>query len=320
MREQTNDSRRSFLGAIDSWFEAHADRALRAAAVLLVLGIVGFAVYYYFDRYHSTNNVTIIDQGVTRLEEMIKRDPRNGDARVQLGFGYAELGYVDEAIVQYNEALKIDEKNQGALIGLGHAYMDKQNPDKAVTYYLQVAELNKNNPYRKTLRILESVYYNLATIHFERGNLDETLQYVREALDIERTDADAHLLLGRALQGKGDHDGAVAAFRDATRMDPNFADAYHAMVKSFEAKGLRGHVLYAQGMAAYSAKDFDGALKRLKEAVAATPNLAEAYLGIGLSHERLGQKQEAMAAYGKAVEIDPELALAQSGIKRLQRQ
>lgn len=320
MREQAKQRKGTILGDLNAWTEANADRGLRIAALLLGLASVVFAAFYYFDRYYTPNNVPIVDQGVARLEDMVKRDPRNAETRVQLGFGYAELGYLNEAIVQYGEALKISEKHQGALIGMGHAYMAKQDTVQALKYYLQVAELNQNNQFKKTLRVLESVYYNLALIHFQQGKLDEAAGYAREALEIERTDADASLLLGQALQGNGDHEGAIVALREAIKMDPSYVEAYQALARSYEAKGDGANVLFARGMANYGGRDYEAAVKQLDQAIALTPNLGDAYQGLGLAYERLGQREKALASYRQAVSLDPELALAQAALKRLGRE
>ena len=52
------------------------------------------------------------------------------------------------------------------------------------------------------------------------GDMDQALALFREALDMDRDNASAHLNIGVALKLKGDREGALAAFEKAKSKDP----------------------------------------------------------------------------------------------------
>ncbi|MBU8898815.1 hypothetical protein DRW03_10365 [Corallococcus sp. H22C18031201] len=52
------------------------------------------------------------------------------------------------------------------------------------------------------------------------GDMDQALALFREALNMDRDNAGAHLNMGVALKLKGDRDGALAAFEKARQQDP----------------------------------------------------------------------------------------------------
>jgi tetratricopeptide (TPR) repeat protein len=52
------------------------------------------------------------------------------------------------------------------------------------------------------------------------GDMDQALTLFREALEMDRDNASAHLNIGVALKLKGDREGALAAFEKAKAKDP----------------------------------------------------------------------------------------------------
>ena len=61
----------------------------------------------------------------------------------------------------------------------------------------------------------------------------------------------------------------------------------------------------AQGNQAMGNKDYNGALQYYQAAVAADPNSASAYQGLGTCYYYLGQKPQALNAFKKALELNP---------------
>ncbi len=55
------------------------------------------------------------------------------------------------------------------------------------------------------------------------GDVDQALALFREALEMDRDNASAHLNVGVALKLKGDREGALAAFEKAREKDPEGA-------------------------------------------------------------------------------------------------
>ena len=70
---------------------------------------------------------------------------------------------------------------------------------------------------RRNLRLAESL--------FKAGNRDQALEALRRSLELERTSAPAHALLGEILAAQGKCADAVQAFGSALKLDPGNARA-----------------------------------------------------------------------------------------------
>jgi Flp pilus assembly protein TadD len=68
-----------------------------------------------------------------------------------------------------------------------------------------------------------------------------------------------HFNNGFALAAKGDGDGAIAEYREAIRLKPDYADAHNNLGVSLQAKG-----------------DTDGAIAEYREAIRLKPDVANA--------------------------------------------
>ena len=63
---------------------------------------------------------------------------------------------------------------------------------------------------------------------------------------------------------------------------------------------------YGQAVLAIGKKDFDGAIVLLKKVVESKPSNADAWNRLGFSYRKTERLDDAFAAYGKALAIDPE--------------
>jgi Flp pilus assembly protein TadD len=107
----------------------------------------------------------------------------------------------------------------------------------------------------------------------------------------------AHYNQGHALRAKRDFPGAVAAFREAARLDPNDARAHNYL-----------------GAALLDAKDLPGAVAAFREAIRLNPNYAQAHYNLGIALNNLGESDQAIAAYREAIRLNPSYAQAHNNL------
>jgi tetratricopeptide (TPR) repeat protein len=122
----------------------------------------------------------------------------------------------------------------------------------------------------------------------DRGRLDEAIAAFGEATRLRPGFAEAHGKLGQALRNKGRLDEAIAAYSSAIALDPSCADAHNNL----------GNVLRDKGLIDEAVAEYTKAL-RLKDDDAVT------CLNLG---NALSQKEwyaEAVVAYERAVQLDP---------------
>jgi tetratricopeptide (TPR) repeat protein len=82
-------------------------------------------------------------------------------------------------------------------------------------------------------------HYNLGVALYDKDDLDGAIREYREALRIQPDYADAHVNLGVALYDKGDLDGAIREYREALRIQPDNAYAHLNLAAALAGKGDR---------------------------------------------------------------------------------
>jgi protein O-GlcNAc transferase len=153
-----------------------------------------------------------------------------------------------------------------------------------------------NRKQRRAVASLEG-HFNLGNALMGQGKLDEAIAAYRRAIRIKPDYAAAHTTLGIALAGQGRLDEAIAAYRRAIGIKPDLAEAYPNL----------GNVLMDQGR-------LDEAIAAYRRAIGIKPDLAEAYSNLGAALSWQGKLDEAIAAFRQAIGINPGLSKAFSSL------
>lgn len=74
--------------------------------------------------------------------------------------------------------------------------------------------------------------------------------------------------------------------------------------------------LYRAGLKLHRAKDYEGAVRSLEQAVAADATLADAWEALGVLYDKLGRVDEAIAATQKLVALKPDEVMAHTNLSR----
>ncbi len=284
------------------WSEERLGRLVWIVAGLLVVITIGFGVFYYRDRYVHANQ-PLVEREIAQLENAVRQDPQNADFRVAVAQRYLDEGYLDQALKQAQQALKIDDQLESAYVILGQIYVKKGNLQDAESNFRKVVELNQGNQFAYLNRQLQFAHYQLGQIAMERNDYATAVDEYRASLQIRGSDADARLALALVLQKQGQHDEAIKELNEATRFVPDFAEAYEALTTSYMVKGLQVETRYAQAMVVFSKGDYQRAARELSEVVKSKPELPGAHLGLGLSYEQLGKRDEAIAAFKQVLAL-----------------
>ncbi len=293
-------------------------RAIWVVLAALVVLIVAFGGYYIWDRYIYLGDQSPLDLSIRRMEDAVRDDPQNPDLRLALAEAYLRAGRYDDAIDQAEQIINLYPDHDGAQWIIGVAYIRQGQTEAALEPLERFVDLRKDRPMAKMDTALEAAYYFLGESYMKLGRPEDAIPVLLAALEITRTDADALYQLGLAYQATGRHEKALESFRKAVRLVPDFAEAYQAMVESYEALGRDKYVAYARGMAAFSNRDYEQATSYLEQATADLPDFAPAFLGLGLTYEKLNRLEEALAAVQQAYELDPNDFAAQQAVGRIQ--
>lgn len=289
----------------------------RSGLVAGVLLLLASAYVVYARSGDPTANLTNLDRVVTDLEQRVHDDPQNAEVRLAVALAYAERGLNRDAAAQFEQALVLAPDAPAALIGLARTRYALGDITRAREAYARVAELNADNPQRYSIEQLGGVYYELGRIALDGAQPAEARNWLREALKVNRTDADALRMLGLAHQRLGEIPEAETAFFGAVRLVPNYREVYEALETLYVQSGDQGRVSYARGMLKLADRAPQDAVALLEQATAARPDMAQAHEGLGIAYEAVARKPDALRSYQRALAVDADMFVSGLAVERL---
>ena len=139
--------------------------------------------------------------------------------------------------------------------------------------------------------------YNLGETLLHQGSMDEAVAHFRTAVKIKPDYAEAHNNLGSALRQRGELDEAVGHLQTALQIRPDYAGAHYNLGITLLQKG-----------------DLDGAIAHLQRALEINSDFAPAHLYIGNALLKERKVKEAITNYEMAVQLKPDYAEAQNNL------
>jgi tetratricopeptide (TPR) repeat protein len=270
------------------------------------------------------------DEAIAAYNKAIAADPTLYRAHLHLAQALVDAGKAAEAEAAARKATEID-KNQGegwSALGAALLLKDPKNWAPAIEQAQQGAFLTPQSPYAHAV---------VGQVFQAAGNAGQSAEAFKRALAIDPANAKARVGLITAMVWRKEWDAAAVEAAKLSEEQPNDG----------EVQALYGELLIRKG-------DFVGALEPLERAVKFMPGNAKAHALLAQGYEvnqnhadavreweaalkleptnteyqaryqfRLGlahrtadppRAQEAIAAYGKALTLDPKNAAAQMGL------
>ena len=176
--------------------------------------------------------------------------------------------------------------------------------------------------YVNTPRVPEAKdQYRLAQDAYKKGDWDGYIASMQTILVYEPNAADVHYLIGEAYRFKGDTANALASYKDAEDIDPNFSAPYlgEARVRLLRDPGYNAEKLLDKAIdldpdygeaylerAKYLIlrKKAEAAIVDLNRAEALMPNSPDVYLTFANAYLALGEDASALESAEKAYSMD----------------
>ena len=175
------------------------------------------------------------------LEEALKMDPGNIDARYHLGRVRYQQNRFDPAIAAFSEVLKHDSKNVKAEANLGLCYEGLNQMEPAIAAYRQAIEWDKSS-----FLHTEQPYLNLGILLAKTNRAQEAVPLLARAAEIDPKSSQIQYELGKAYFDLGRLQEAKTATDEAVRINPNDSTAHY----------LLGRIYHRMGKAELSAQEF----------------------------------------------------------------
>jgi len=209
-------------------------------------------------------------------------------------------------------------RNPVSTLNVAFRYHRRGRLDDAEYLYRQVLSENAEEP---------SALYGLALIASGKGDTQAALEHLDGAILAAPRVARLHNTRGLILDEARRSDEAIASYRRAICIDPQFSDAYVNL-----AVALMGHGTFDQaaeyarraismnprdalarntlGYALQTLGCLDEAAEAYRHAVLIDPCYAEAYNHLGVTLNALRRYDEALECYDRAIELDNDYAEA----------
>ncbi|MGB9596664.1 MAG: tetratricopeptide repeat protein [Candidatus Poribacteria bacterium] len=210
---------------------------------------------------------------------------------------------IDDAQEQYRKAVELGSEEASLLFKVAQGYLDEGNEDKFIEVAQKALILDNNNiEFHKKLA---EIFQKRALNYKKEGKSDEEEKAINEAIKhyeqvvlLEPT-AQRWYNLGLLYEyaGKSKAIKAVTAYDQAIQLKPDFALAYYR----------RGYfrLTYKVGAAKVLMYKPEVAVEDLKKAIEYDPNLADAYVALGLAYNQMDMPEQATAEFEKAIKVDP---------------
>ena len=140
------------------------------------------------------------------------------------------------------------------------------------------------------------------------GRVDEAVAIYSQVLEHDSARATTHLNLGNALMTQGRMTEAIAAFREALRLDP-----------TTHARESLANALYDEAATAIERGDHERAITQLREAIGLKPGYAAAHNNLGIALASQGLIKDAIVEWEAALRVDPNLTGARQNLEWARR-
>jgi tetratricopeptide (TPR) repeat protein len=268
----------------------------------------------------------LYEESAKKYGEAIAADPNFALVYNDLGLALADQERFDDAIDQYRKAAALWETTGSpdrkiALHNWANALRSKKLYEESAKKYGEAIAADLN---------FASAYNNLGLALAGQGRFDDAIEQYRKAAALWETTGSPHHKLAlhnwaNALRSKKLYEESAKKYGEAIAADPNFALAYNGLglaladqerfddaIEQFrkatalcETTGSadRKDALHGWADALRSKKLYEESAKKYDEAIAADPNFALAYNGLGLALAGQERFEDAIEQYSKAAAL-----------------
>ena len=265
-----------------------------------------------------------LDEALNYYKQAESIDPSNINTRINTGTLYQQKGDYRTAIKAYESVLILYPDNVNANLYRAQCY-DKIGDTKiAQDGYKKVMELDPNNEYLKTQMLANakktmppeefiqyvntqmtamnpsSIFYDYAIELHKDGKIDNAIAMYNAAIKSSQ-DKDPEIYVNLALaQAQGNNfDSALTTLRTAQAKFPKNSQI-ESTVKNISSMKTDNQLNLASE--AYKNKDYQTAIKYYSSI---TPATVDTMIGVATSYQELGDKEQAIEYYKKALSLKP---------------
>jgi tetratricopeptide (TPR) repeat protein len=265
-----------------------------------------------------------LDEALTYYKKAESLDPSNINTRINTGTLYQQKGDYKTAIKAYESVLILYPDNVNANLYRAQCFEKLGDEKAAQEGFKKVTALDPNNEMLKTYFVDNAkktmspeqfvqyittnmqdkdpagIFYDYAIDLHKNDKLDNSIYMYYAAIKAsngKNPEMFVNLALAQAQGGK--YDDALTTLSNAQKGYPN-DNSIKDTLKNITA--MKTDSLMSNAAAAFNNKDFKGAIKFYEQV---NPPSANSMIGIASSYQELGDRDNALEYYKKALELKP---------------
>lgn len=192
---------------------------------------------------------------LSTLDKILRRDPQNAEAFYMAGRVALDKGDTIAAVASLQKSLRIDANNEDAWMFLGRIFTNRNNP-QALQYFDNVLRLDSSNlearefkgiffkrrgEFNKAFEVYRDIvarnpdysnaYFDMGMIYLEMDSLSKAYDNFDIAAKTDVLFVKAYYYRGLCSELKGNIDAALADYKQANGMSPDFMEAKEALTR-----------------------------------------------------------------------------------------
>ena len=142
--------------------------------------------------------------------EMLRQNPDNVQAYINLGITYQFQEKFDKAIVEFEKSLKLDPKRFVIYMLLGPLYEQEKRYRDALRTYQRYEQIEPNLPV--------TIYEAMAGVHLKLNNVEEAKDYATKGIQTNSNSWRSHHHLGKIYSELNDHKKQLEHYQEAVKI------------------------------------------------------------------------------------------------------
>jgi tetratricopeptide (TPR) repeat protein len=257
-------------------------------------------------------------EAVARARGRVAEAPTDPDRLFTLGLALSEQD-VDEALKTFRRVVALRPEHALAHYNLGLVLKRVDRAGDAIEALRRALAIDPR----------PEAHFALGTLYFHQGEFDRAAKALDAAVAAEPRFVDAQITLAAVLKAKGRLPEAIDALRRAIALQPDSWSAHAALATALQLAGeadaarqesavgerrrmdgeleRQATTLTAVGIARLDAGDAARAVEQFRRALSTFEAYAPAHYQLGRALARLGQADNARAAFARARQLNPSL-------------
>jgi tetratricopeptide (TPR) repeat protein len=233
-----------------------------------------------------------VEDAAMQIEKALAIEPEGADANLRMAELQYYLGKYPETFKHLDVVIRQNPYQPRAYFTKGMAFKEMGDTGLAISSFQTATEQDP---------AYFHAWIQLGQLHAAKRS-DLAILYFKNAIDVNPSKQESYYALAYYYQQTGRVTEAMSTYLQLLELDPQHVPSMH---------NLGFLLLFEKNQA-------DEALVWFDKALNLDPEFIQAQYHRGYCLEFLGQKSEARQAYQAALALDPQMALAQQGLSRVQ--